>query len=54
MAFNITKLTDQDAATKTYVDRLIPYPRKYKVLIVAGQSNTYYGREWEIQQLLQQ
>ena len=50
---NTNKLTnakdptdDQDIATKSYVDRGLTLPRKYKVLIVAGQSNTYFGREW--------
>jgi Carbohydrate esterase, sialic acid-specific acetylesterase len=37
---------NQDLATKSYVDRGLSLARKYKVLIVAGQSNTYFGREW--------
>ena len=33
--------TAQDAATKNYVDKL-----DYKVIIIAGQSNTYWADDW--------
>nr|XP_012563435.1 unnamed protein product [Hydra vulgaris] len=42
--------TNSMNANTNYVDRLIPYQHKYKVLIKAGQSNTYAGREWGLSQ----